>query len=202
MKTAMLMTFVLLVCACGATPKVQHYSVVYEREASARAPGATWSLGVDYLIADAAYDDVRIVYRKSPYRLDYYHYHRWSAPPGVMVTDLLRQGFQESGQFREVVGGFSADVDLLLRGRLLALEEVDVSETQWRARVKLDLQLQDMRTGRVIWSRMVREEEELEERTPEGLAKAMSSVLTRVVVEITPKMLAARRGAGDVKSAQ
>ena len=42
------------------------------------------------LDTDQAYDDERIVYRVTPYRLDYYNYHRWSAAPGMLVARLPR----------------------------------------------------------------------------------------------------------------
>ena len=49
-----------------------------------------------------AYDDERIVYRITPYRLDYYNYHRWSAPPGTIVGNYLEHALERSGQFRAV----------------------------------------------------------------------------------------------------
>ena len=50
---------------------------------------------LESLETEAGYDDERIVYRTTPYRLDYYQYHRWSAPPGVDGRQLPRAGARE-----------------------------------------------------------------------------------------------------------
>lgn len=185
-------------CAGKPAPQIHHYQVIAQPRAGAESQGREYVLGVEYLSADAAYDDVRIVYRKSPYKLDYYHYHRWSAPPSVMVTDALRQSFQQSGRFQAVTSGYTASADAILRGRLVAIEEVDVSEDEWRARIVLDLQLQDAATGLVIWSAVIRKEEPIEVKEPEGVARALSVALRDVVDEITPELIEAKRHAGSV----
>jgi len=197
--SALMCALVMFASACAgkSAPQIHHYQVIAQPRAGGEQ-GGEYVLGVEYLSADAAYDDVRIVYRKSPYKLDYYHYHRWSAPPSVMVTDALRQSLQQSGEFRAVTSGYTASADVILRGRLVAIEEVDVSEDEWRARIVLDLQLQDATTGLVIWSDVVRKEEPIEVREPEGVARALSVALGHIVEEITPELIAAKRSAGSV----
>ena len=43
----------------------------------------------------------------------------------MMVSDVLRDAIEATGDFRLVTNGFVAGADVLLRGRLVALEEVD-----------------------------------------------------------------------------
>src|SRR5690606_14936877 len=70
----------LFVIGCGgAVPQTHFYTLVVPPRAPAPATGH--ALSIDLLTADAAYDNDRIAYRKSPYRIDYYQYHRWSALP-------------------------------------------------------------------------------------------------------------------------
>lgn len=177
-------------CAGDPAPQVRYYKVAVEAPAQMKEGGS--ALGVESLSADATYDDARMVYRTSPYRVDYYYYHRWSAPPAVMMTDALRQSLWSSGQFGRVVAG-SSGVDAVLRGRLLALEEVD-GEEGWTGRLVMELVLE--RGGEVIWSGLIREEERLKREHPEALAEAVSVMLARAAEQLAPALSAAM--AGDV----
>lgn len=188
---ALVVALTFIGCRFG-DPEVRHYQVIVEEVAeSSSATESERVLGVEYLSANSAYDDQRIVYRKSPYRLDYYNYHRWTAAPSIMVTDVLREALQRSGEFAAVSSGYASGVDVLLKGRLLSIEEVDVSEDKWLARIALNLQLQDTVTGDVVWSRVITREQEVEERSPEGVARALSKALAKIVVEITPEIAGA-----------
>jgi uncharacterized lipoprotein YmbA len=60
-------------------------------------PGDGPGLVLEPLSTDGAYDDERMVYRTSPYRLDYYQYHRWSSAPGTMVGNYLEQALAHTG---------------------------------------------------------------------------------------------------------
>jgi ABC-type uncharacterized transport system auxiliary subunit len=188
------LTFSLAACG-GAAPPVRYYQIALPDGDDARAGQGSKVLAIERLAADAAYDDARIVYRESPYRLDYYHYHRWTSPPGLMVSDYLRIAYQQSGLFRSVISGYSSDADAILSGRLMAIEEVNESPDAWTARVRLELQLRDARTGELLWSRLITETEALEDREPEGLAKAMAAVMARIVDATAP--LIARQMAAD-----
>src|SRR5688572_23534301 len=70
-------------CA-GRTPATRYYDLV---PPAARSGGDGPVIALEALATDDVYDDERIVYRTSRYRLDYYDYHRWSAPPGVMISN-------------------------------------------------------------------------------------------------------------------
>lgn len=180
------------VSGCRSTPSVQHYQMSLETqqdklgEARDTNQSARITLGVDDFTSESAYNDVRLIYRKSPYRLDYYHYHRWSAPPSMMITDLMRVGFERTGAFKAVTTGYGRGVDAVLRGRVVAIEEVDESDKAWTARITLDLWLEDGRSGEVIWSSVMTRTREVETLNPEGVAIALSHVLGDLVVELTP----------------
>jgi uncharacterized lipoprotein YmbA len=68
------MRFVLLLAlaACaGKVPDTRYYQLAAP-EAQAKQPGEA-SIAIEPLTTDGAYDDDRIVYRVTPYRLDYYN---------------------------------------------------------------------------------------------------------------------------------
>jgi uncharacterized lipoprotein YmbA len=195
---ARLIAFFVAAAACTrAVPETHHYrlelpvaSMERTRIASPCAV-APASLMVDDLDVETAYEDVAIVYRESAYRLDRYHYHHWSAPPGQLVSDALRDGLSATGLFDRVGRAFDGDTDALVRGRVIAIEEVDRSKTRWIGRVELELELVDARTERRLWSQHFDASRELPRRSPEGLAAAVSDVLADIVQESAPAMATA-----------
>lgn len=177
---------VLLLVACGGKlPETRYYQLV--APASASRPGDL-VIGLESFETDSGYDDERIVYRTTPYRLDYYQYHRWSAPPGVMIGNFLEQALERSGEFRSVTRE-SERAPVVIRGRVLAIEEVDTSKTRWLGRIVVELTLGDSKTGAVLWSEQFEETEPLRTQQPEGLAQALSIAMTRIAKRATPSIV-------------
>jgi ABC-type uncharacterized transport system auxiliary subunit len=176
---------VLFLGACaGKLPETRFYQLAVTP--TSLPPSGDVTLVVEPLATDPAYDDERIVYRTTPYRLDYYQYHRWSAAPGAMVGNYLEQALESSGKFRSVVRELSPDAPAVLGGRVLAIEEIDTSKTSWRGRIVIELTLSDARTGAMLWSEQFEETEPLAVQTPEGLAKALSTAMARIVSRAAP----------------
>jgi len=182
-----------MACACGARTPETHYYQLAAPGASQR--GGDTVLVLETLTADAAYDDERIVYRTTPVRLDYYQYHRWTSAPGIMVTAYLERALEASGRFRAVVRDATADAAVVLSGRVLAIEEVDRSRTEWLGRLVVELTLADARTGAALWTEQLEETEPLRQQSPEGLAGALSRAMSRIVAQTAPRIaeLAERR---------
>ncbi len=166
---------------CGSTP-IRHYQpeVYADQLTQADRTAENVVLAVQDFSAGAAYDEQRIVYRKGRYRFDYYHYHRWAAPPGMLVADLLRQVYSATDAFQAVVGGYSSSADAVLSGQVIALEEVDVDEKKWLGRVVLDLHLRDARTGELLWNEIVKQEHTMTRQSPTGLTAALSAAITKI----------------------
>jgi ABC-type uncharacterized transport system auxiliary subunit len=180
---------VVALAACGGRlPETRYYQLAPTGKATP-APSTGVTLGIQPLDADPAYDDDRIVYRLTPYRLDYYNYHRWSAPPGTLVADYLERVFERSGRFSGVTREAST-APVTLGGRVLAIEEVDQSKTRWAGRIVVELTLTDNTTGDVVWSQQFEETEPLPAQTPEGLAQALSVAMSRIAQRALPQIVA------------
>lgn len=174
-----------LLVACGSSPPpINYYRLASEVKPEASEGRAV--LAIEPFSAVTGYDDERIVYRESEYRLDYYYYHRWAAEPGALVTDFLREAYGATGRFRAVVSQGGADATAVLSGRVMALEEVDVTEDRWLGHIALELELRDPVSGEVVWSRVVREQVPLPRQHPEGLAAAISEALDRIARRTAP----------------
>jgi ABC-type uncharacterized transport system auxiliary subunit len=155
------------------------------------APQACASLLVRDMQVAGAYDDVRMIYRESEYQLQRYEYHEWVVSPGILVSDALRDGYASSGRFARVEREYDASIDAVLQGRVLALEEVDLSRARWAAHLRLALELLDPRTHERLWSHEYDLMRPLEERSPRGMAGATSGVLREVIDVSAPALAAA-----------
>ncbi len=175
----------LLLAACGGKiPETRFYQLATPPAAKAPDPAGS-VLAIEPLEAAQAYDDERLVYRINPYRLDYYNYHRWSTTPGTLVSDFLERAFESSGQFSSVTRDEQA-APVILGGRLIALEEVDKSKTQWIGRVVIELTLTETASGDVLWTEQFEELEPVKTQTPEGLVQALSVAMNRIAQRALP----------------
>lgn len=177
----------LMLAACaGKVPETRFYQLAAPATPTPapRNPQGV-VLAIEPLETDPAYDDERIVYRLTPYRLDYYNYHRWSSAPGTLVAEYLERAFERSGNFRSVTREAAAS-SVTLGGRVVAIEEVDKSKTSWVGRVVVELRLTDTATGEVLWTEQYEEDEPLPEQSPEGLAMGLSKALRRIADRALP----------------
>jgi ABC-type uncharacterized transport system auxiliary subunit len=184
MKYAPFLLVLALTACAGKVPATRYYQLATPSTPAPSNSGV--ALVVETLDTDNAYDDERMVYRLTPYRLDYYNYHRWSAPPGTLVGNFLEAAFESSGRFRTVSRELIPQAPVILGGRVLALEEVDKSKTSWVGHVVIELRLTDATTGEVLWSQQFEENEPVKEQTPEGLAQALSKALDRIARNALP----------------
>ena len=188
MNTVMLMlaTFGALAACGGASPDVRYYQL-----AAVDIPPQAKSdrvIAVEAFSAEGAYDDDRIIYRSTPYRLDYYQYHRWSAAPGLMVSGYFEQALAKTGAFRAVVRDQTPEASLVIRGRVVAIEEIDRTKTQWVGRIAVEIAATDPKTGETVWSQAYDETEPLPMQSPEGLARALSIAVARIATRAAPEL--------------
>ncbi|MDC0674473.1 ABC-type transport auxiliary lipoprotein family protein [Nannocystis radixulma] len=199
MRPGIWAAMVAAILACAPTVPTTHlYRVQLPTtsgvEPSPCEPEMRGSLLVRDMRVAGAYDDARMMYRESEYQLQRYEYHEWVVSPGGLVSDALRDGYAASGWFARVEREYDASIDAELHGRVLAIEEVDLTETQWIAHLRLELELLDARTSERLWSHEYDLTRPLEKRGPVGLAAAISAVLGEVIDASAPALAAAIPG--------
>lgn len=176
-----------IVTGCGGkVPETRYYALAAPAPTTTRATSV--DVAVEPLSTEPGYDDERIVYRQNPYRLDYYQYHRWSAPPGNVVGGYLAQALDATGKFRTVTRETSDRTKLVIGGRVLAIEEIDASTTAWKGHIVIELTATDHKTGEVVWSQKFDETQPLTKQSPEGLAEAVSTAMSRIVAKVAPAL--------------
>jgi len=184
-QAAGLLTFFLLAYGCGQTPTlVQKYMLEYPAPVAPKAAPLTESLKVEQFAVAQAYNTTAMIYRTSPYKAENYQYSRWRVNPGYLVADFLTRDLRDSRLFKAVVPPDSgAKARFALEGGVQEIQELDQGEA-WQASLALNLTLLDTNeseiTKRVLFQKIYQTAEPLTEKTPAGLAEAMSRALAQL----------------------
>ena len=180
---ATLATLALAGCALfRSTPQVRSYTLALVGEPPARL-AAPVRIGV--FTIDQPYATERLAYRTSPYRLDYYTYHRWAADPRQLVQAAARDYLE-----RAVTSGHGAETagtPFEITGHIRRIEEID-TPAAWQGALVLDLRVE--RGGTLLLARSYAETEPAEARNPEAVAAALSRALARILDSVVTELTA------------
>jgi ABC-type uncharacterized transport system auxiliary subunit len=141
------------ICGCGSIPETKYYQLKPPSENSAAAAGDTLpiTLLVGPLKASHLYREDRLVYSSDSEEMGTYQNHRWAEPPTEMVQELLWRSLRASHRYSGVfMLASSSRGDFLLQGNLYDFKEV--SGGTLSARVSLELELRDTKTGAIVWT--------------------------------------------------
>jgi uncharacterized lipoprotein YmbA len=187
-RRAGLITVAVVLGACALVrrpPEMRYYTLAVPGAPAARLPAP---LVVGAFTADEPYATARLAYRTSPYRLDYYVYHRWAADPRRVVAAAVRDYLERAAP--------AADgPPLALAGHVRRLEEVDAAEG-CRAALALDVSVE--REGSVRLARSYADTEPAEACRPEAVAAALSVALGRIVDRVVADLGTAAAPAREV----
>jgi ABC-type uncharacterized transport system auxiliary subunit len=128
------------------------------------------------------YREDHIVYTDSGQDMGVYLYQRWAEPPTEMIRDVLLRDLRASNRF-EGVYRWGSDVrgDYLLRGHLYDFREVSGSSLV--ARVTLELELHEARTGAVVWTRFYTHDEPVARKDISAVVEALDHNVQKGMVE-------------------
>ncbi|HXH67975.1 MAG TPA: ABC-type transport auxiliary lipoprotein family protein [Candidatus Limnocylindrales bacterium] len=104
------------------------------------------------------YREDRIVYGGEGEQIGVYEYERWVEPPVELLQDALARGLRSSGHFRNVTTLRSdSTVEFSLIGHLYAFREVSTGGVV--ARLNFDVELLDLKAGKVVWRHVYNHDE-------------------------------------------
>ena len=178
---------------CGHVPAIYYYRIDYELpKPDSLNSVIPITLGIKEFETDVIYKGDKIVYRNSPYEVQYYHYRRWVAPPRKLVKEKILEQLKASGDFDNVVSmSNSYKVDYILSGKIKAFEEWDQADS-WYGIVTIAFELYRIDTEEVVWEDVFSESTKALKREPIEVIKAISTSLQKVVemarIEIKQKL--------------
>ncbi|MGH9774352.1 MAG: ABC-type transport auxiliary lipoprotein family protein [Candidatus Acidiferrales bacterium] len=164
----------LALAGCGKTRPVKFFELSAAPAAPAPASNPyPISLLIGRITAPQLYRDNRIVYAMSDVEFGAYEYDRWAEPPMDMMEGALLLTLRRSGQYTTVERQSSnARGDYILRGRLLALEEVDAPALS--ARFSIELELFDPKSGQAVWTGSYSHDEPVTEKKVPAVVEALN----------------------------
>src|SRR5258708_15639356 len=142
-----------LLSGCGAARPSKYYQLTVPADAGAveKADAVPVTLLLGQLMTSHLYREDRIVYGNGAEQLGTYEYQRWAEPPTEMIQEVLLRELRSSGRYRAVHYRRSNMLgDFALRGRLYDFKDVDGG--QMSARVTLELEMRDLKSGATVWT--------------------------------------------------
>jgi ABC-type uncharacterized transport system auxiliary subunit len=188
--------FVLLFTGCGKVPIKQYFLLNYlpssERNRVIQGP-YPFTLRLQELDIEEAYNRPQIVYRKSPFSIQYYVYRVWAVKPTRMLTDLIYKHLLTANLVSSIVRRFDEGQkpDFALSGMIEAIEEYD-SEELWFAHLAVRFQLTRVSDGRIIYTRRFDNRKRVFQHEPEYVVRELSAlmefIMTQVVHDVDVKL--------------
>lgn len=174
---------VVLLGGCGATRPSKYYQLTVPPDSppSANANQIPVTLLIGRLTAPELYREDQIVY-SSGEDTGTYEYHRWAEPPTAMIQEILLRQLRASGQFHGVYL-LRSDMrgDYLLHGHLYDFKQVTGSSLV--ARVTMELELQNIKTGESIWSHFYTHDEPVSSKDIGAVVEALDKSVQQGVAE-------------------
>jgi cholesterol transport system auxiliary component len=185
----LLIVLTLLFVGCGKPPMLVHqYILDYPAPVLGGKTKSPEAVKVGLFSVAQPFNTNNMVYQPQPYKSDTYNYSRWRANPGYLVSDYLLRDFRDSHLFTAVFGpGSSGQYRFFLEGGVEEFQEVDEPDG-WKAVLALTVTLLDIRHAelpqRVVFQKQYRTAEPMPEKTPLGLAQAMSRAMEHLSARI------------------
>lgn len=179
----------LLACAgASRTPAMVYYTLAVPGSPPRALPGP---VELEAFSAEAAYASARLAYRTSPFRMEYYAFHRWA--PGSAQAAVTAAA-------RDYLGRARAPEDgplVRIHGHVRRIEELDEAGAR-RGVLAIDFSVQ--RGGRAWLERSYEDSEPARADSPEAvvaaLSQALGRILDRLVEDLANAPLAARQEGG------
>jgi ABC-type uncharacterized transport system auxiliary subunit len=186
-----LLAALLVAClsGCGKPPMlVNQYILEYPAPVTGPKARIPADIKVELFSVAQTFNTYAMVYQPQPFQSQSYNYSRWRANPGYLVTDYLIRDLRESGLFKAVFGPDSGDKHRFrLEGGVAEFQELD-APGGWQASLALTVTLldtaQEELPQRVVFQKNYRVLEPMVEKTPQGLAQAMSRAMEQVSARI------------------
>ncbi len=185
-KTALFALLLLLGLSsgCGAARPSKYYQLTIPGDMvpAANPSPVPVTLLIGRITGSALYREDQIVYSSGGESMGTYEYHRWAEPPTEMIAEILLRQLRSSGHYRGVYT-LRSDVhgDFLLHGRLYDFKEVSGSAEV--ARVTMELELRNIKTGATVWTHFYSHDEPTGEKNVGAVVAALDKNVQQGITE-------------------
>ena len=180
---------VWLAAGCGAARPSKYYELTVPGSSGADPAGDAFPVTIVMgpLISSHLYREDHIVYGSNAEAMGTYEYQRWAEPPTEMIQDVLLRALRSSGRYRSVYAQHSSiRGDYLLHGELYDFKEITGSAMS--ARLVLELELRDTRTGVTVWTHLYNHDEPVSGKGVSEVVAALDRNVQRATNEFTASL--------------
>ncbi len=177
-----------LISGCGTLPVKKYYLLNYIPsipQTRLKDEPYPFTLRLKEFNIEDAYSRPQIVYRQSPYELQFYFYQVWAVKPARMINDLIFNHLAAVNLSRDLVrrydGGPKPDYEL--DGTVEAIDEYD-SDQVWFAHMALRFQLTRTLDGRVVYARRFDNRKRVFKNDPQSVVKEMSVMMEFIMNQV------------------
>jgi ABC-type uncharacterized transport system auxiliary subunit len=181
---------VLFVAGCGAARPAKYHQLTVPGDIAADPHGDVYpvTLLMGPLLSSHLYREDHIVYSSNGEDMGIYEYERWVEPPTEMIQEVLFRALRSSGRFRAVHAQHSSvRGDYLVRGHLYDFKEINGSSMS--ARVSLELELRETKTGNTVWTHLYNHDEPVSGKKVSAVVAALNRNVQRVTNEFTTSLV-------------
>ena len=180
-----LVMVVMFASGCGATRPSKYYQLALPSDLGSTKANDPLpvTLLVGRLRASHLYREDRIVYGAKGEEMGTYEYQRWTEPPTEMIEEMLMRELRAPGRYQGVsLLSSESRGDYLLRGSLQDFKEI--SDGALLARVTLDLELRETKTGSTVWTHYYTHDETVSGKDIAAVVAALNRNAQRGVDEV------------------
>ena len=181
---------VLLIAGCGAARPSKYHQLTVPTDNGGDPPGEVFPVTIlmGPLLSSHLYREDHIVYSSDGENMGVYEYQRWAEPPTEMIEEVLFRALRSSGRYRAVYAQRSSiRGDYLLHGRLYDFKEV--TGPSMSARLALELELRDTKTGDTVWTHLYSHDEPVSGKDVSAVVAALNRNVHRATNEFTTSLI-------------
>jgi len=181
---ALIVMACLILAACAASRPIRYYRLEIP-EPLAAAPGAGFGVALQVANIDSPpiMRDGRILYQMNTHEVGAYEYHRWVETPDRVVQDSLVRMLRSSGKYQSVdTPRSTVKPDYIVQGKIYEFSEMDKPAVF--ARVSLEIELHDAKTGRTVWSRLYTDEQAVSGKEVSNVVHSLDENLNKGLSQI------------------
>ena len=170
---------------CGATRPSKYYQLTVPGDMPQAADPSAFqvTLLLGPLTSSHLYREDRIVYSSAGEAMGTYEFQRWAQPPTEMMQEVLFRELQASGRYRSVNSLRSnAHGDYVLHGRLYDFKEVSANPLV--ARVAVEYELREAKTGTTVWSHYYSHDEPVSGKEVGAIVAALDHNVQSIIGQV------------------
>jgi ABC-type uncharacterized transport system auxiliary subunit len=174
-----------LLTGCGAARPSKYYELTIPGNSAAAVGSNPYPviLLLGPLRTGHLYREDSIVYSSSAESMGTYRYQKWAEPPNEMLVEMLLRDLRASGKYKSVdVLRSNSRGDYVLHGRLYDFKEI--SGTPILARVTVDLELRESKSGATVWTHYYSHDEPVTGKDVAAVVAALDRNALRGMAEV------------------